>query len=135
MFLVDTNVLSELPRPRPALQVERWLRSIPSASLFISVLTIGELKRGVLSLNRRAPQRASALQAWIDDLRRDFERRILPVDDDVADAWAVLSAVRPLPAIDGLLMATALSRNLTLVTRDTRHPRALGVPVLDPWSA
>ena len=136
-YLLDTNCISELVRPRPEPRVVDWLDAADEELLHLSVLTLGEIRKGLAGLplgNRR-----SRLEAWLElDLRARFAGRILPVDVDVADRWGQLAAVtarlgRPLSAIDGLLAATALHHNLALVTRDTRNVAACGAPVLDPW--
>src|SRR5688572_27848538 len=98
MFLLDTNVLSELPKPRPTPHVIRWLEATSPNSLYVSVLTIGEVLRGIRDLNRREPMRAMALQTWLDKVRNDFKSRVLPVDETVIEAWASLAVGRSLPA-------------------------------------
>ncbi len=132
-YLVDTNVLSELRRPRPVLPVVEWLRSAPSEGLFLSVLTLGELGWGANLLRTRDQTAAAALDRWIGQLRLQFENRILPVDLAVAEAWAQLSAQQQLPAIDGLIAATARAHGLTVVTRNTVDFKRAEVPVLNPF--
>lgn len=132
-YLVDTNVLSELRRPRPVLPVVEWLKSTPSEGLFLSVLTVGELCRGANLLRTRDQTAAAALDRWIGQLRLQFENRILPVDLAVAETWALLCARQPLPAIDGLIVATARAHGLTVVTRNTLDFERAEVPVLNPF--
>jgi predicted nucleic acid-binding protein len=136
-FLVDTNVLSELARPEPEPAVVAWVGGVDAPLLFLSVLTLGELQKGISAhpdANRRA-----RLSAWVDGtLRPWFDRRVLPVDRAVAERWGALSGVasragRPLPVIDGLLAATALHHGLTLVTRNVADVAATGTSVLCPW--
>lgn len=138
-FLLDTNVLSEPARPRPNPSVVRWLQSQVPLDLAISILVPGEIKKGVLLL---APsQRRNALERWLaSELPRQFLGRLLPVDLQVALAWGQLSAEgrrmgRELPAIDGLMLATARVYELTLVTRNESDCAGRGVEVLNPWSA
>ena len=136
-FLLDTNVISELVKSRPNPRVTNWVSSVDEALLSLSVLTFGEIRKGIAALPATA--RRSTLEAWLDhDLTSRFAGRILPIDQAVADRWGRLSAIVAsrklvLPVIDGLLAATALHHNLTLVTRNTRDIEATTVPVFNPW--
>jgi toxin FitB len=133
-FLLDTNVVSELVRPRPDPKVTAWVAATDEELLFVSVLTFGEIRKGIARLNE--PARRVALEAWLDrDLTIRFDGRILPVDLSVADRWGQLSAAspNPVPVIDGLLAATALHHNLTLVTRNTKDVVGTRVAVFNPW--
>ena len=138
-FLLDTNVVSELVKLRPNPKVTRWVHATDESLLYLSVLTLGEIRKGITSLPDAA--RRVKLEAWLaGDLALRFSGRILPIDYAVADRWGRLSgslAARksPLPVIDGLLAATALERSLTLVTRDTSHLESTGVSYFDPWVA
>jgi predicted nucleic acid-binding protein len=138
-FLLDTNVLSEFSRTgAPDRQVDKWLDSAPEESLFASVLTFAEILRGIELLP--AGKRRTQLKEWLEDLQTSFATRLLPVTKAVADRWAVLSAKEqlrgtPLANIDGLIAATALEHDLTLVTRNVKHFARLGVPLLNPWEA
>ena len=132
-YLLDTNILSELRRPRPVLSVLDWLKGAPSEVLFLRVLTVGELSRAANLLRSRDQPAAAALDHWIGQLRLQFENRILPVDLAVAEAWALLCARQPLPAIDGLLAATARAHGLTVVTRNTADFERAEVPVFNPF--
>ena len=122
-FLLDTNVISELVKPRPEASVTAWVEDTDESLLYLSVLTLGEIRRGIAALPQS--RRRAILEAWLNkDLRARFEDRILIIDQNVADRWGLLTAVArdsgvALPVIDGLLAATALEHNLTLVTRDT----------------
>jgi predicted nucleic acid-binding protein len=136
-FLLDTNIISELVRPKPEPRVTAWVASTDENLLFLSVLTLGEIRKGVVSLKDAA--RRVALEAWLDgDLVVRFSGRILEVGLQVADRWGRLSAqVGPkseLPVIDGLLAATAMHYNLTLVTRNTKDVAGTGVPLFNPWA-
>jgi predicted nucleic acid-binding protein len=136
-FLLDTNVLSEIVRPKPHPGVVGWVDATDESLLYISVLTLGEIRKGVTLLP--AGRRRASLESWLDhDLVVRFSGRILTVDAAVADRWGWLSGSgaakrSPLPVIDGLLAATALHHNLTLVTRDSGHSAITGVDVFDPW--
>jgi predicted nucleic acid-binding protein len=136
-FLLDTNIISELVKPRPEPGVTAWIEGTDESLLYLSVLTLGEIRRGIAALPQS--RRRAALEAWLDkDLRARFEGRILIIDHEVADRWGLLSAAArnsgiALPVIDGLLAATALEHNLTLVTRDTGQISSMGVAVFNPW--
>lgn len=134
-YLVDTNVLSELRRRDPDDNVVRWLEGRPATTLYLSVLTLGELRKGIEALAEGARKRR--LLDWLEvELPRFFAGRVLPIDERVADRWGyvVAQAGRPVPAIDSLLAATALTHGLTLVTRNLRDFRYPGLAVVDPWS-
>jgi len=138
-FLLDTNVISELVRRKPEPKVTTWVEATDEMLLHLSVLTLGEIRKGILSV--RDSSRRVALGAWLDsDLVIRFAGRILAIDEAVAERWGQLSAQAelrnsPLPVIDALLAATALQHNLTLVTRNVRDVAATGVPLFNPWSA
>jgi len=136
-FLLDTNVISELVKPRPEPRVAAWIEATDESLLYLSVLTLGEIRRGVAVLPQA--RRRATLEAWLDkDLRARFHGRVLTIDDEVADRWGLLTAQARkygivLPVIDGLLAATALQHNLTFVTRDTGQIPGVGVAVFNPW--
>ncbi|MDE1953599.1 MAG: type II toxin-antitoxin system VapC family toxin [Betaproteobacteria bacterium] len=135
-YLVDTNVLSELRRREPEPAVVRWMEARPATALFLSVLTVGELRKDIEALSKG--QRKQQLLDWLDvELPAFFANRLLPVDAKVADRWGKLlaQAGHPLPAIDSLLAATALSHGLTLVTRNVRDFQFAGLTIIDPWGA
>jgi toxin FitB len=136
-FLLDTNVISELVKRKPLATVVEWVDSTSEELLYLSVLTVGEIRKGIAGLAHGA--RRTALEAWLEtDLRPRFAERILPVDESVADRWGLLAATAaargyPLPVIDGLLAATAIEHRLTLVTRDSAELARAGAPVFNPW--
>jgi toxin FitB len=136
-FLLDTNIISELVKPKPEANVTKWVENTDESLLYLSVLTLGEIRRGVAALPQS--RRRATLEAWLDkELRARFEGRILVIDQEVADRWGLLTAAARnsgigLPVIDGLLAATALEHNLTLVTRDTGQIPSMGVAVFNPW--
>jgi predicted nucleic acid-binding protein len=136
-FLLDTNVISEVVKPEPHPGVAQWIRATDESLLYLSVLTIGELRKGTTRLP--SGRRRAFLEAWLDrDLAVRFFGRILPIDLAVAERWGRISGTEvarkaPLPIVDGLLAATALQHNLILVTRDTSHAAVSGVEVFDPW--
>lgn len=135
-YLLDTNVLSELARPRPDARVVRWFRGVPDESLHASVLTLGEIRSGIERLPAGAKR--EKLRVWLEiDLPGWFEGRLLAVDGSVADRWGRLvgEARRPIPAVDALLAATALGHGLRLVTRNVADFAFAGLEVVDPWTA
>jgi predicted nucleic acid-binding protein len=132
-YLIDSNVLSELRKPKRVEQVTGWFRRVTPSELFTSVLVLAELRRGSLLVRRRDPASADHLDRWISDLEAAFEDRVLAVSSAVADRWAELMVPDPVPVIDGLLAATALVHGHTLVTRNTKDVARTGVNVLDPF--
>ncbi len=134
-FLLDTNVVSELRRPRPEPRVQAWLGGVASVDLHLSVLVAGEIRRGIELLRPREPDRARTLDEWLNGLVDAYADRLLPLSATVADTWGRLSSLRPLPVADGLMLATAKVNGLTLVTREAASLADLGVPTLDPWQA
>ena len=134
-YLLDTNVLSELRRKASNAGVVEWFATRPASTLFLSVLTLGELRKGVESVSDAT--RRMALLDWLEaDLPAFFTGRILPVDAPVADRWGrmLAAAGRPLPAIDSLLAATAAHHGLSLVSRNVRDLANLGLEVINPWA-
>jgi toxin FitB len=138
-FLLDTNAISELVRPQPEPRVATWIEATDEGLLFLSVLTVGEIRKGIAAFQDSS--RGGALQAWLKGkLALRFANHILPIDLPVADRWGRLAAQAaaaksPLPVIDGLLAATAMHHNLTLVTRNTKDVAPTGDPVFNPWTA
>jgi len=133
-YLLDTNIISETVRRMPNRAVIRWLGQIPGESLFVSVLTLGEIRKGIEALADK--KRREKLRLWLEhDLPGWFEGRVLPIDIVVADRWGRLlaEAGRPLPAIDSLLAASALHYDLRLVTRNARDFDYTGLEVINPF--
>jgi predicted nucleic acid-binding protein len=134
-WLADTNVLSELRKgERCDAGVQAWYEGTLGTDLFTSVLVIGETRRGIESVRRRDPVQAAALDRWLLGLRGSMRDQVLSIDARVAERWGVLNVPNPLPTVDGLLAATALEHDLTLVTRNTRDFVSTGVRILDPFS-
>jgi toxin FitB len=134
---LDTNVVSELVRPRPHPGVVRWIATTNESLLHLSVLTLGEIRKGIAS--RPDVGRRAKLESWLHDLVLRFSSRILPIDLAIADRWGRLSGHSKtegvtLPVIDGLLAATALHNNLVLVTRNVTDIGITGVETFDPWT-
>ena len=136
-YLVDTNIPSELTREKPDLRVEAFLRSADTDTVFLSVMTIGEICKGIASLP--VSQKRGTLQNWLDiDVRSWFAGRILPVTEEIAERWGHLAATAKrqgfsLAVVDGVIAATALHHDLTLVTRNVKDFSGLGVDLLNPW--
>jgi predicted nucleic acid-binding protein len=132
MYLVDTNVLSEARRGRS--QAREWLRSVDPDHIFISVVTLGEIMKGISLKTRDDATAAAALHHWLEQLRSDYARRILPISDDVALEWGKIAATRPYDMADALIAATAVVHRKTVVTRNASDFKDLDVRVIDPWS-
>ena len=133
-WLVDTNVFSEVRKgDRGHAGVRAWYDDVRAEDLFTSVLVVGEIRRGVESIRRRDPDHAAALDQWLLRLRGSLEDRVLAVDGLVAERWGRLNVPDPIPAIDGLLAATAIEHDLTLVTRNARDVVSSGAALLDPF--
>ncbi len=135
-YLLDTNVLSELRRKTPDARAVEWFSRRPASTLFLSVLTLSELRKGIEGVPDA--ERRMALTDWLEtDLPVFFAGRILSVDSQVADRWGrlVAAAGRPLPAIDSLLGATAAHHGLSMVTRNTRDFTNMGLDVINPWAS
>ena len=133
-FLLDTNVVSELrKRERCTAKVNAWAQSVEPNQNFLSVLVIGELRRGAILKRRSDRATADLLEQWIARLTHFYGDRILPITLEIAQEWGRLGAVRPIPPEDGLLVATANVHRLTFVTRNTKNVQGLGVAILNPW--
>jgi len=138
-FLLDTNCISELVRVEPDRRVMEWMDAADESLLYLSVLTLGEIRKGLASLAQG--KRRTRLETWLElELQARFARRILPIDAPVADRWGLLAAQArlkgaTLPVIVGLLAATALHYNLTVVSRNAADFASTQTPVLNPWEA
>ena len=131
MYLVDTKVLSEARRNSN--EARSWLRSVDPDAIYLSIITLGEIMKGI-ALKARTDRRAAAsLTIWLQQLRGDHSDRILPVSDDVALAWGRLAAEWPRSMADGLIAATAAVHNKIIVTRNVGDFADTGVPVINPW--
>lgn len=132
-YLLDTNVISETRKRSPDPRVLAWLQDVDPNALFLSVLTIGELARGVAKCRRTDPAAAASLAHWLAGIDTLYGDRVVPIDTAVATVWGELTAGRSLPVIDSLLAATAKVHRMTVVTRNVRDMQPTGVPCLDPW--
>jgi predicted nucleic acid-binding protein len=131
-FLLDTNVVSEIRRGRDA-NVAAWAGEVADADLRLSVLTLGEIRKGIERLRGRDPDQAEVFAAWLEQLRDHFADRILPIDDRVAEEWGRLNAPAERKTVDSLIAATARIHDLTVVTRNTADFDGCEVAVLNPW--
>ena len=132
---MDTNVISEARKPRGDDRVKRWISSVPVEDLYLSVLTLGEVRRGIGLLEGRDPAQAEVYEAWLITVLRNYADRIIPVDAETAEEWGSMNATGPVPVIDGLMAATAKVRNMTLVTRNTSDVARTGARLLNPFDS
>ncbi len=133
MFLIDTDVLSTLRRRERNPEAVRWLETQRTADLYLSVITVGEIERGITQQQRRDPSFARELALWLDRVLAWYGDRILLVDTATARRWGQLSAILGHESADLLIAATALERGLTVVTRNIRRFEPTGVPVINPF--
>ena len=139
MYLIDTNCLSELTRLRPDANVIEWFSSNDETRMYLSVISLGELVKGIDRLPDSAKK--DKLNSWIQhNLKSRFRSRIIPISESIAIKWGSIQATMelrgtPIPAIDALIVATSLVNNLTLVTRNTKDFENIGIPLINPWDA
>ena len=134
MYLLDTNVVSELRKGDHCDErVSAWSADVEIGDTFISVLTLGEVRKGIEQLRNRDPRQARVFERWLHDLERRYAGRILFVDGSIADAWGQMYGIRNVSVVDGLLAATAKVNDLALVTRNTSDVEGLGVQTLNPF--
>jgi predicted nucleic acid-binding protein len=136
MFLLDTNIVSELRKgARANTRVRSWFAQVDDAALFLSVLVAGELRQGVERVRLRDTTQATHLDRWLRRLIDDYAERLLPVDARVAELWGRLNVPEPVSTVDGLLAATAIVHDLTLVTRNVRDVERTGARLVNPFDA
>lgn len=135
-FLLDTNVISEIrKRDRAHQNVARWVARTPAKEIGTSVVVLAEIRRGIELKRRNDPKQAEGLDRWFAQMRTRLGARVLPIDEPIAEMWAIISVPDPLPLIDGLLAATAKVHGLTLVTRNVSDIARTGISVVDPFAA
>jgi toxin FitB len=135
-YLLDTNIISELRKgDRADANVRAWFSELTDEEIYLSVLTIGEIRRGVENVRRRDPDSAAALDSWLARLAEAHRDRILPVDRATAEEWGRMNVPDPLPVVDGLLAATAKVVGLAFATRNIADVEGSGVELVDPFSA
>ncbi|WP_394821925.1 type II toxin-antitoxin system VapC family toxin [Pendulispora albinea] len=137
-YLLDTCILSEFTKTYPAAAVDDWLERVPDASQFVSVLTLGEIEKGIQKLP--ASTRRRKLELWLTEIRTRFQQQTLPIDERVAIEWGRISARaeskgHPLPVVDTLIAATAIVYGLSVVTRNTADMMHTGATIIDPWES
>ena len=133
-YLIDTNIISEVRKgDRCNPRVAAWYASITDEDLFLSTLVLGEIRKGIELARPTDPNKAAALERWLRQVEAAFDGRVLGIDNVVSDRWGRMSAIRPIPVIDGLLAATAMANGLTLVTRNDHDVAGLGAMVLNPF--
>jgi len=133
-FLLDTNVVLEIRKQAPDPGVASWFNSVTADRLFLSVLVVGEIRQGVERLARRDPIQAEIFERWLSQLIDGYGDRLIPITDRIAQVWGRLNVPDPVPVVDGLMAATALVHDWTLVTRNVGDVRSTGVRVLNPFS-
>lgn len=133
-FLLDTNVVSEIRKQAPNAGVAEWFASVPADRLFLSVLVVGEIRQGIERLARRDPDQAEIFERWLSQLVGGYADRLVPITERIAQAWGRLNVPDPVPVVDGLMAATALVHDWTLVTRNADDVRSTGVRLLNPFS-
>lgn len=131
-FLLDTNVVSEIRKKTPDPGVATWFASVPADRLFLSVLVVGEIRQGIARLARRDPAQAQNFDDWLSELVDGYGDRIIPITAQIAEVWGRLNVPDPVPVVDGLMAATALVHDWTLVTRNVHHVGSTGTRVLNP---
>jgi len=133
-YLIDTNIISEVRKGSSCDElVASWYASIDDGDLYLSVLVLGEIRKGIELARRRDSVKAKALESWLTQVDAAFGDRVLAIDRAVADEWGRMSALRPIPVIDGLLAATAKVHRITLVTRNDANVSGVGAMVLNPF--
>lgn len=133
-YLIDTNIISEIRKgARCDANVSTWYASISGDDLFLSVLVLGEIRKGIELARPKDPVKTASLERWLREVEIAFDGRVFDLDKAVCDRWGRMSAIRPIPVTDGLLAATAATHGLTLVTRNDRDVAGLGARVINPF--
>ena len=134
-FLLDTNVISELRKGvRASSRVRAWFEAQLGSDIYLSVLTLGEMRRGLERIRRRDEASATALEKWLERLKREYSDRLLAVTERIADRWGRLGINQPVPTVDALLAATALEHELVFVTGNETEVTATAVEWLNPFT-
>lgn len=134
-FLLDTNVVSEARKPRGDTSVKGWISSVNSQELYLSVLVLGEIRRGIEILRHTDRSQANAYELWLQSLTNEYGGRVLPITLEIAEEWGRINAPDYVPIVDGLMAATAKVMNMTFVTRNTADVERSGARLLNPFSS
>lgn len=132
-YLLDTNVVSEARRRGGDPRVVAWVSSVPAEELFVSVLVLGEIRRGIERLRPRYPAQSEVFERWLNELRLRFADRIVPIDTAITEEWGRINAASPVPVEDGLMAASAKVRGMAFVTRNVADVAGTGTRVVNPW--
>ena len=133
-YLLDTNIISEIRKgPRCHPNVAAWYSNLEEESLYLSVLVLGEIRKGIEGLRGRDAWKANELDLWLEQLQTSFQSQILPVDIAISQEWGRFSSLHTVPIVDGLLAATATAHGLVLVTQNTRDFAGLGIQLINPF--
>lgn len=138
-YLLDTCVISELVKRKPNAQLKSWFNNQVQSQLFLSAITIAEIKKGIYKIKATQPERALKLQSWLYAIENSFSQRILPVTDEVLEQWAMLSALaenqgNTIAVMDGLIGATTYCYDLTLITRNVNDFKEISIEIINPFS-
>ncbi|MDH4409428.1 MAG: type II toxin-antitoxin system VapC family toxin [Verrucomicrobiales bacterium] len=133
-FLLDTNVLSELRKGEKCdSRVRRWAVSTKGDRHCLCVVSLGEIRKGIEILRRKAPDQCPTFERWLEVLKSDYSNDLLPVNEEIMNRWGILQAAQSLPVLDGLIAATALEHGLTVATRKVRDFEKTGVKLVNPF--
>lgn len=132
-YLLDTNVVSEMTKRHRDPRVTAWLETVHGPTLRLSVLVMGEIRKGIELARRQDPVKAAAHESWLTRIQDEFAMRIIPVTSEVAEEWGRLNAIRSVPVVDGLIAATARTYDWTLATRNVKDFAGLDVKIVNPF--
>ena len=132
-YLLDTNIISELRKNQPSKEVIDWISDINSDELFISCLTIGEIKTGIIKLSSKDKVTSKALDKWLNEILQNYRENILNIDMETSLIWSELMSIDNNNAIDGLIAAQAINHRMTLVTRNMKHYNIYNIKLLNPF--
>jgi len=132
-YILDTNVISEVRKPHGSALVKEWVSASPGPTLYLSVMSVGEIRWGIEQVRERDLQQALTIERWLDGLSRSFQGRIIPITEAIAEEWGRMRKQRPLPVADALIAATAKVHGWSVVTRNVKDFADTGVTVINPF--